>query len=76
MQRVVELDSLRLDLVEALVRRETRNKIYGSALDMFNVLIEILTGVCALARARWTGDVDNISLIGGIGYLLEVAVVG
>ena len=43
---------------------------------MFNVLLEILTSVGALSRARRTGDVENISLLGGIGYVLELAVVG
>ena len=48
----------------------------GSALELFNILLDILSGVCALSRDRWTGDAENISLLGGIGYVLELAVVG
>ncbi|MFM7983027.1 MAG: hypothetical protein ACKPKO_27255, partial [Candidatus Fonsibacter sp.] len=75
-EHVVELYPFWLDLVEALVRRETEEPVYGSALELVNVLLKILTGICALTRAGWTGDVENLSLLGGIGYVLELAVAG
>ena len=50
--------------------------MYGSAIELFNVLLKILTGVGALPGARGAGDVEYLSLLGCIGYLLELAVVG
>ena len=44
--------------------------------DLFNILLEILASVVALPRSRWTRDLDNLSLIGGIGDVLELAVAG
>ena len=60
-QSVVELDPFRLDLVEALVRRETGEQVNGSALELLHGLLKILASVGALRRSRGSRDVENLS---------------
>ena len=48
----------------------------GSALELLHVLLEILAGVGALPGSRRSRDVEYLSLLCGVGYALELVVVG
>ena len=76
MQCVVEIDTCWLYLVEALVGRKTGEQVDWSVLALLIILLEVLAGLGACPRIRGPRDVEYISLLAGVGYVLKLAIVG
>ena len=75
-QRLVELDALRLNLVEALFGQENGAQVDGSARELLHVLLEILAGVGARPRPRGPRAIEYLTLLCGVVDVLKPAVIG
>ncbi len=76
MQRFVDLEALGLDLVQGFVGGQAREEVNGMVLVFLSVLLQILPRVGGFAGAGGSRDVENGTLLGGVGDVLELAVVG
>lgn len=65
-----------LDIVEVVVGREIGQPIHGCVFECFNMLLGIISNVGALPRPQRSRNLEHVSLMRSIGYLLELVVGG